>query len=173
MDHNLEVHALSSKWLEALAVDEINLEETGIIDFNDHIDPSLSLEESSIEMTEALKELFEIFVTKFNRYRGDATKEIKMFRISNTVNDFMLFRNSLKLVISRKAQDLIQVGFMGNNGGYFTTREEDTNSFKTFHELRASTGPFNDIIWRYQDEKINPQALVKFYLTEFIKQSAQ
>ena len=100
-----ESSQLSTKWIENLALEEINMEESGVVNFTEHLDPTRLLEESSIELMETLRERFEIYLTKFNEYRGDNGNSglIKIFKISNTINDFMLFRNSLKLVVARRS----------------------------------------------------------------------
>jgi hypothetical protein len=163
-------------WIENLAMDEINMEESGVININDHLNPMRFLEEASINFMEDLKELFEIYVTRFNECRSNSNKQfqIKLFKISNTVNDFMLFRNSLKLVVARRSNDVITIGFLSNSGGLFAARlnHEETASHK-LHEIRAHVGTFNNIEWRFNGEKVDKQALVKHYLSEFIRHSAR
>lgn len=174
---NQNSNSLSTTWIETLALDEINMDESGVISFNEHLDPMQMLEESSIEFMEQLKERFEIYYTKFNQLRthgNDQTRTIKMFKISNTVNDFMLFRNSLKLVIARRSADVISLGFLSNSGGLFAARLNfDQGSQKKIHEIKAHVGPFNNIMWKFQGENVDIDSLVKHYLTEFIKHSAR
>lgn len=168
---------ISTKWIENLALDEINTEESGIINFSEHLDPMHMLEVSSIEFMEQLKDRFELYMTKFNQLRAhkeDQTRAIKMFKISNTVNDFMLFRNSLKLVIARRSADVISLGFLSNSGGLFAARlNYQPNSTQKIHEIKAHVGPFNDIKWKFNGEPVEIDSLVKHYLTEFIKHSAR
>ncbi len=176
MEQNIEHTNFSSTWIENLALDEINMEESGIINFNEHLNPNKLLEESSIEFMERLKEIFEIALTKFNQFRAssDSSKIIKIFKISNTVNDFMLYRNSLKLVVARRSHDVISLGFLSNSGGLFSARMNFEESSKSkIHEIKAHVGAFNEITWRFQGEEIKLEALVKHYLTEFIKHSSK
>lgn len=173
---DLSKNNISTHWIEALALDEINMEESGIINFNEHLNPARLLEESSIEFMEMLRERFEIYTTKFNELRAqiNTSRTIKIFKISNTVNDFMLFRNSLKLVVARRSEDVITIGFLSNAGGAFSARlnfQADAQS--RLHEITANVGPFNNISWRFQGESVDIDALVKHYLTEFIKHSAR
>lgn len=168
---------ISTTWIENLALDEINMEESGVINFNEHLNPLRLLEESSIDLMEDIKELFEIYTTKFNQLRTekDNSRAIKMFKISNTVNDFMLYRNSLKLVVARRSEDVISIGFLSNATGPFSARAsqlEDVQS-RAIHEIKAHVGPFNNIIWKFQGEKVDIDALVRHYLTEFISHSAR
>jgi hypothetical protein len=163
-------------WIESLAMEEVNMEESGIIRFDDHLNTQQLLEESSLNFVNKLKDRFEFYVTLFNQYRSnrDTTRAIKIFRISNTVNDFILFRNSLKLIVARRAPDVISIGFLSNAGGLFTPRVQGENqSVHAIHEIKAHVGPFNTITWRYKDESVEVEALVKYYLTEFIKNSSR
>jgi hypothetical protein len=69
---------------------------------------------------------------------------------------------------------LLRIGFLSNSGGLFAARlnHEETASSK-LHEIRAHVGPFNNIEWRFNGEKVDKQALAKHYLSEFIRHSAR
>ena len=168
---------ITTKWIENLALEELNMEESGVININDHLNPVHLLEESSIDFMNQIRDLFEIYVNKFNEYRGGhhTGSAIKTFKISNTVNDFMLFRNSLRLIFARKANDLISIGFLSNGKDLFAARMNQSESFgaSTTHEIKAHLGPFNNISWRIQGEIVDIDALVRHYLAEFIKNSAR
>jgi hypothetical protein len=163
-------------WIENLAFEEVNMEESGIIRFNDHLNTQQLLEESSLTFVNKLKDRFEFYVSLFNQYRSnrDVSRSIKIFRISNTVNDFILFRNSLKLIVARRAPDVVSIGFLSNNGGLFSPRLATENqSVHAIHEIKAHVGPFNSITWRFQGEPVEVEPLVKYYLTEFVKNSSR
>ena len=167
---------LTTDWIESLAFDEINMDEAGVVDFNEHLDPQTFLEEDSIKFMNIIRDLFEVYVTRFNECRGgpNSGAQIKIFKISNTVNDFMIFRNSLRLIFSRKASDLIVISLLANGKDIFAPRLNDTNQGHiTHHEVCASIGPFNSIKWKFQGEEVNTRAMVKHYLMEFIKNSAR
>ena len=178
MESNLPIpQRVSTTWIENLALEEINMEESGVIHFNEHLSPDRHLEESSIELMEKIRELFDIYVTRFNELRStkDSKNNIRIFKISNTVNDFMLFRNSLKLVIARRSPDVVSIGFLSNTGGVFAARLNnfEASATKKTHEIKAHIGAFNNITWRFQGESVDLDALVRHYLTEFIKHSAR
>lgn len=168
---------ITTNWIESLALEEITMEESGVIHFSEHLDPNKMLENSSIEFMEDIKERFEIYVAKFNELRDqdhNNTKTIKMFKISNTVNDFMLYRNSLKLVVARRSVDVISLGFLSNAGGLFAARlNHEPNSKQKIHEIKAHVGAFNNIHWTFNGENVDIDSLVRHYLTEFIKHSAR
>lgn len=167
----------STRWIENLALEELNMDESGMVNFNNHLDPTYLLEESSIEFMDNLRNLFENYLTKFNQYRGGEANHahIRIFKISNTVNDFMLFRNSLRLIFARKAHDLISIGFLANGKDLFSARlrKDEDNGSDTTHDIRAHLGPFNTISWRFRGEEIEMDALVRHYLSEFLAQSAR
>lgn len=176
MEQN-QSETISTQWIENLALEEITMEESGVVNFSEHLNPMHMLEASSVEFMENLKEKFEIYLTKFNELRAhqaDKTKTIKMFKISNTVNDFMLYRNSLKLVVARRSADVISIGFLSNSGGLFAARlNYEQNSTSKIHEIKAHVGAFNNIHWKFQGEDVEVDSLVRHYLTEFIKHSSR
>ena len=177
MQEGLNVADLSTKWIENLALEEINMDESGVIHVEDHLNPHHMLEESSIELMNTLKDHFEFYVTKFNEYRGtrQGGSEIKIFKISNTVNDFMLFRNGIRLIFARKADDLISIGFISGGKDFFGSRlsKNETIGNSPLHELKAHIGPFNQISWRFKGETVSIIPMLKHYLSEFIRISAR
>ena len=86
----------------------------------------------------------------------------------------MLFRNSLRLVFSRKANDLITIGFLSNGKDLYAANLPDgaAQFQESLHEIRAHVGAFNSITWRFGGELVETDALVKHYLSEFIRNSA-
>lgn len=176
MNEQLHNSNTSTTWIENLALEEINMEESGIINFTEHLNPVQLLEESSIELMEQLKEKFEVYASKFNEFRAgrDNSRLIKVFKISNTVNDFMLYRNTLKLVVARRAADVITIGFLSNSGGLFAARLNfEQNATQKLHEIKANVGAFNNIVWKFNGEPVDLDSLCRHYLTEFIKHSAR
>lgn len=176
-NQNQNETTINTAWIENLALEEVNMEESGVVNFHAHLNPNHLLEESSIQYMNELRDLFEIYITRFNEYRGrsSSTNQIKIFKISNTVNDFMLFRHSLRLIIARKSNDVISIGFLANGKEVFAARLGQNESFgpNMIHELRAHVGPFNNITWRFNGEIIDREALVRHYLSEFIVNSAR
>ena len=60
---------LATDWVEQLALEELNMEESGVVHMNEHLDPIHFLEESSIEFMNQLRERCEIYTMKFNEFR--------------------------------------------------------------------------------------------------------
>jgi hypothetical protein len=174
---NQTLQASDFNWIETLALEEVNMDESGIVNINSHLNPTLLLEESSIAYMNTLRDLFEAYVQRFNECRGrsQSLSGIKILKISGTVNDFMLFRNSMRLIIARKSHDNISIGFLANGKEVYGARLSFNDQFgsTTIHELRAHLGPFNKITWRFNNEIVDLDSLVRFYLTEFIVNSAR
>ena len=167
---------ISTQWIEHLALEELNMDETGVVHLDDHLNPDHLLEESSIHFMDQIRDKVDVYVQAFNNYRGpQAGAQIKIFKISNTVNDFMLFRNSLRLIFARKAHDLITVGFLASGKDLFSARlsQNEGQGGSVPHEIVAHLGPFHKITWRFQGEEVDVDALVRHYLSEFIRNSAR
>lgn len=164
---------LSTQWIEQLALEEINMEESQVISLHDHLNPSILLEESSIQFVDRLRDLFELYINKFNDFRGNGGM-VRTFKISGTVNDFMLFRNSLRLIVARKAHDVITVGFLSSEGGLYSARLNLMHEASSApHEIKAHLGPFNRITWRFMGEEVDADTMVRHYLSEFLRKSAR
>jgi hypothetical protein len=177
IEQNQNFQAINYGWIENLALDEINMDESGIVNINGHLNPSLLLEESSILFMNDIRDRVEAYTLKFNEYRGrnNSHASIKTFKISNTVNDFMLFRNSLRLIFARKSNDVISIGFLANGKDIYGARLSFNDQFGStnIHEIRAHLGAFNKITWRFNNEPVDADALVRHYLTEFIINSSR
>ena len=174
--HNPSEQEYATQWIEQLALEELNMDETGVVHLDDHLNPDHLLEESSIRFMDQIRYRVDVYVQAFNNYRGSQPgSQIKIFKISNTVNDFMLFRNSLRLIFARKAHDLITVGFLASGKDLFAARlnESEGQGGPVPHEIKAHLGPFHKITWRFQGEEVDVDALVRHYLSEFIRNSAR
>lgn len=172
------IQNFDTTWIENLAIEELNMEETGVVHIDDHLNPALYLEESSIKLMDQIRQCFDLYISKFNEYRSSGTALIKVFKISNTVNDFMLFRNSLRLVLARRSNDVITIGLLSGSKDIISPRLPDTLNRKSAsisegHELKAHLGPFNKISWKFQGEDIDVEVMVRFYITEFIRNSSR
>jgi len=175
---NLNQNQISNtKWIEQLALEELNMEESGVINFSEHLNPRSYLDEASIQLMNQVRDLFEVYVTKFNEFRGNSqsSSQIRIFKISNTVNDFMLFRNSLRLIVSRKSIDCLTIGFLTANKEFVAPRLniEDHSQSQGVHEIKAHIGPFNKITWNFMGEEIDLNAMVRHYVSEFVSNSSR
>jgi hypothetical protein len=178
MNQNPILREKDFTWIENLALEELHMEESGFINFNPYSNIEKIIEESSMNFMNQLKDRFDFYVSLFNQHRlnRDQGRAIKTFRISNTINDFMLFRNSLKLIVARKNFDVISIGFLSQSGNLFSPRlsqNENPMPQTQMFEIKAHVGAFNKISWQYQGDEVEIESLVKFYLSDFIRFSAR
>lgn len=164
-------------WIKDLVRAEQNMEESGIVDFNVGFDPQKILVNESVEFLNTLKTSFVEAAASFNQLKGSTVGRIKIYGVSNTQADFMLFRNGFKLIFSLKEPGLVSIRFhfissalmqvpagsVGNNTNL--PSEEDM--------LTARWGAFGDLIWTYQELPVKVEYLVRYYLTRFIRESAK
>lgn len=158
-------------WLSQLVAEEINAETSGIINVTTEQGELELLDRSSIELMQVLKNELEYLITVFNQERAQnyPDKAIKFFKIANTVNDFMIYRKSLKMIFSRRAVDLITIQI--NRGQINAIDLNQTTLNNNYWELNARVGSFTQVEWYYQDEKINLENLVQYLMTTFIRAS--
>src|SRR5690606_40366489 len=84
-------------WIKDLVEAEQKLQESCMVDFTAGYNPDASLKDETIKFLNQIKELFIDYSTVFNKYRGLAVGGVKIYGISKTQADFMLFRNGFKL----------------------------------------------------------------------------
>lgn len=163
-------------WVHELAKNELNPEAANIFNTVNQFDPKQIIEESTVEFLESLRELFTVYSRAFNGYSESNNKfsEIKIYGITNTPADFMVFRNNVKLVFANSAHGIINATFTQHIRGDLAvdgTSGSGQESRKQSHDIIAQIGPFFDVTWTYQGEKVNPSRLVKYYFVEFVKAS--
>jgi hypothetical protein len=158
-------------WLKRLVDNESELLRTGAGDFISHQDHRKVVEEATLEFMHEIKEEFLNCVDLFNSYRGGShlPNSVKIFNISNTLADFIVFRNTLKLVISNPALGVINCSFV-NRANTFT--KAPVKSKKEGYDLIAQLYPFNDLAWTFHGERVNVEAVVRYLFTDFVKSSA-
>ena len=159
-------------WLKRLSENETELLRTGAGDFVSHQDHRKVVEEASLEFMHELRDEFLNCVDLFNSYRGGShlPNSVKIFNISNTPADFIIFRNTLKLVVSNPALGVVNFSFV-NRANTFT-RAPAVKTKKEGYDLIAQLYPFNDLAWTFHGERVNVEAVVRYLFTEFVKSSA-
>ncbi len=158
-------------WLKRLVENEAELLRTGSGDFVSHQDHRKVVEEASLEFMSELRNEFLACIDLFNSYRGGShlPNSVKIFNISNTAADFIVFRNTLKLVVSNPALGVINFSFV-NRANTFTKAPVKTK--REGYDLIAQLYPFNDLAWTFHGERVNVEAVVRYLFTEFVKSSA-
>jgi hypothetical protein len=164
------------KWIEELAQSEIHMEESGTVDLGEPLDQKQLIEESAVELLSEMKDLFSVYLESFNRLRSthQGPETVKIYNISGTIADFMLFRNGLKLIVTHRELGVIRLSLNQTPRAALGMNQNSQDlSGASADEILAQVGPFREILWTYQGQPVKTEFLVRFYLSEFIKQSAR
>ena len=173
--------ASQQTWIHELARGEIYPDAEKLFQLDRSFDPHQLVEESAIHFLTELREYFNEYVRIFNAYSENNLKfqEIKIYSTAQTAADFMLFRNQVKLIFSNTAHGVIQLIFAQHVRGALAVDGQDQSSSVVAgtpsggepQELLAQVGPFRDVFWTFQGEKITPEQVSKFYFAEFTRVS--
>lgn len=159
-------------WIKDLLLEEQEKEVKGMVDLSLDIQPFYSLEKSSIEFLRELKASFTDTTNLYNNFKKEVSSQIKIYGVSKTVSDFMLFRNNIQLIFSIKEPGVIQVYSSKLNtalvGGLQGSKEPSSS---LIHLIRAKMGAYDELLWTYKGEVFNKESLVKYYFSLFIRLS--
>jgi len=160
-------------WVHELARNELNPEAANIFNSVNQFDPKQIIEESTIGFLQQLRELFQAHARAFNAYSENNAKfsDIKIYGITNTPADFMMFRNNVKLVFANTAHGIVNATFNQHVRKDLAVDGANNAGRALSQDILAQMGPFLDVSWTYQGEKVNPERLVKYYFIEFVKAS--
>jgi hypothetical protein len=136
------------------------------------IDPQQCIEESTIQFLAELREAFTEYCRIFNGHSeaGSRYQEIKVYSVAQTAADFMIYRNQVKLVVSNASHGVIELSFAQHTQHAQLQRTEAAPP-KQSQELLAQLGPFGDVSWTFQGEKVQAAQVARFYFGEFVRSS--
>jgi len=154
-------------WIDDLAIEERQMEEQGVVDYSHHFQKHKLIQNQTFEFQKKIHLKLTMLIEKFNEIRHSPQNSIKIYGISGSDNDFMLFRNGVKLVISSQQAGKIQFTFNQYIGQTFSS-----NSSRPLF-IEASWGAFEQLVWNYKGERVNIDETVRFFLAEFVRQSAR
>lgn len=161
-------------WIKDLVRAEQEMEESGMIDFSAGFNPQKLLSEESLQFLNDLKVSFVDAVTTFNQLKGSPMGRIKIYGISNTEADFMLFRNGFKLIFGLKKPGTISIRFHYVGANFIPgANNKDEAPDQGEEGLIAKWGPFGDLVWTYNEQPLKIDFLVRYYISRFIKESAK
>lgn len=165
------------QWIKDLVKAEQAMEETGVIDVTAGFDPSKHLKDATFDFMRDLKASFVESAATFNQLKGSTLGTIKIYGISNTVADFMLFRNGYKLIFTVVGPGLLNVRFNTIGNQFFPQPQVDGSASmkepSNGDVLKASWGAFGELNWTYDGKPINLDYLIRYYLTRFIRESTK
>jgi len=159
-------------WIKELVHAEQQMEEAGVVDMTAGFDPARESEEATIDFLLDLKMAFVEITSAFNQLKTSGLGLIKIYGISKTKADFMLFRNGYKLIFSMAGPGQIRIFQTATNPQfYFQPQSEDSNIETQI--LQAEIGAFGQMSWNYKGQPINMDYLVRYYVSRFVKDSAK
>lgn len=155
----------SLPWSTELAFEERRMERAGTVDYTNQYQKQEILRARTREFTALLQKTFREHVELFNESRRSPGHQIHVYKVSKTDEDFMLYRNSVKLAISGQRAGRILFAFNQYMGQIFAPTQAPVV------EIEASWGPFDQLFWSYKGERVQVMDLVRYFLTEFVRQS--
>ena len=159
-------------WIHELARAEVHPEAEKLLQLGSSFDSQQLVEESTIGFLTELRDCFTQSVRTFNAYSEGNTRfqEVKIYTIAQTVADFMIFRNQIKLVISNSAHGVIQLSYSHHQRASLAVNgQSQPRPLSPPQEILARLGPFRTVDWVFQGEKVSPEQVAKFNLTEFVR----
>jgi hypothetical protein len=163
-------------WIKELVDAERSMEESGIIDFSAGFDPDKSLKEETSKFMHDIKSMMVEYATAFNQLKGIALGGVKIYGISNTECDFMLFRNGFKLIFTATKPGRVSVRFHYQGAGFVPGQkaaEEQSETLPNDDVLEARWGAFGQLVWTHKELEVRKEYLTRYYLSRFIRESAK
>lgn len=160
-------------WIKELILAEQKMEDTGLIDLSS-ADQDKLLEEQTLEFLRDIKTAFVEAAAAFNQMKGSSLGTTKIYGISNTKADFMLFRNGFKLIFSMRRPGEIEI-YHSLIGSHFLANPvaEPMNTSQDKDVLKAQWGAFGDLNWFFKNMPVKIDYLVRHYFSRFIRESAK
>ncbi len=158
-------------WIKDLVKSEAEFLRTGSYELIGQQDTQRIIADATTAFLKELKAEFEVCAALFNEHRGGGhlPNSVKVFHVSNTAADFIVFRNTLKLLVSNTANGVVGFNFLTRSSPYAPQQPQRRGEGI---DLIAQMLPFHDLVWTYHGEKANARAVVRYFFTELVKSSA-
>jgi hypothetical protein len=154
-------------WAVSLALDERRMESEGVIEVSNSFRKQELLKLRTREFMLELHRGFCAQVEVFNEARRQVHAQLRVFRVSGTENDFMLFRNGVRLLVSGARAGRVSFAFNQYLGQVFSP------STPPQFELEALWGAFDQLHWTFKGERVSSHDVIRYLLTEFTRQSCR
>ena len=159
-------------WIKDLVLAEQKMEDSGLVDLSS-VNPDAQLEEQTLELLAQIKTAMIEGSSAFNQMKGSTVGTLKIYGISNTKADFMLFRNGYKLIFSMKRAGEIEIYDTLLTTHYLASTEEAQSRSTEKDVLRAHWGAFGEVQWHHKSLPVKLDFLVRHYMTKFIRESSK
>ncbi|MCB0349596.1 MAG: hypothetical protein KDD38_00335 [Bdellovibrionales bacterium] len=159
-------------WIKELVLTEQQMEESGVVNLSS-VNPEAHLEEQTLEFMRDIKAGFIEASATFNQYKGSALGTLKIYGISNTKADFMLFRNGYKLIFSMKRPGEIEIYNSLMSSHFLGASAEQEVKPTDKDSIRASWGAYGELQWQNRNLPVKIDFLIRHYLTRFVRESTK
>jgi hypothetical protein len=159
-------------WIKELVAAEQQMEDAGIVDMAPGFDHDRQLDDATIDFLNDLKIGFIEASSAFNQLKGSSVGHIRIYGISKTKADFMLFRNGYKLIFSMRHGGLIAISYSAAVTGYIPGQARPDESTPQ-DVLKAEWGAFGQLNWTYDNRPIQLDYLIRYYISRFVRDSAK
>lgn len=152
-------------WASQLALHERRLEKEGTVDYGVPFRRQELLKDKTKEFANVLQAAFRRHIEQFNLSRKSAAHSIHIYKISRSDEDFLIYRNGVKLLVSAQQAGRITLSF----NQYIAPLAQ---AEKHGHvELEGVWGPFDQLYWTYRGERVQLMDIVRFFVSELAFQS--
>jgi hypothetical protein len=161
-------------WIKDLVRAEQQMEDSGIVDMSAGFDPEKELDAATAEFLSDLRSAFVEATSAFNQLKGSALGTIKIYGISKTKADFMLFRNGYKLIFSLRQPGIVTVSFNSTTPHFVPGQSAAEQAAPApIDILKARWGAYGELVWTSNDLSINLDFMVRYYISRFVKESSK
>ena len=152
-------------WIKNLVRMEQDIEASGQVSLPEAVPGVEELSEHTHEFMRQLRAAFTSYCSVFNHIKG-FLGSLRIYGIANTKTDFMLFRHGHKLIFSVKDPGLIAIRFNFNTPLSAEPAHQESADF-----LKGEWGAFNELKWTYNNDTVNIDYLIRYYISLFVKNS--
>jgi hypothetical protein len=164
----------NSGWIHDLTRVEISPEAEALYQLNRSAAPEQAIEESTVDYLTDLRAYFQEYVRTFNSFSdaGKKFSEIKIFNLTQGAADFMLYRNSVKLIVANTAHGVIQFSYDQHMNASVAAAQSDM-VIPQPEEILAQMKAFGTIRWTYRSDNVESDQVAKHFFSEFVRTSRE
>lgn len=164
----------SMDWIKELVLAEQKMEEAGVVDLR-ATDQEKLLEEHTVDFMKEIKTRFIETASAFNQLKSTQVGTVKIYGISGTQSDFMLFRNGFKLIFSLRRPGEIEIYYTLIGSHFLQNQQPEATEAQTGDRdvLRADWGAFDELRWSFKGLPLQLDFLVRHYFSRFIQESTK
>ncbi len=163
--HENDSEVFLEPWASQIAFHERRLEKEGTVDYGVPFRRQELLAEKTKEFARILQHTFRKNIEQFNLARKSAAHAIHIYKISRSDEDFLVYRNGIKLIVSAQRAGKISLSF---NQFIAPIAQADKHAHV---ELEAVWGPFDQLLWTYRGERVQLMDVVRYFISELAFQS--